>query len=327
MSPRLFVILVNLGTPEEPSAAAVRSFLAEFLTDPAVIDFPGWFWKPILNGIILKRRPGRVAELYREIWTAEGSPLEVDTRRLAERLDESLAEYSGAEVRWAYRYGQPSLARRLDEAREQEAAEIVVLPLYAHRTSSTTGTVVEHARALARSAGLDARHRVEILAPDDPGFVRANVERLRQALEEKSWEPEHLLMSFHGIPARYDRREGELYSRDCGRSYEAILEALEWSPERATLAYQSKFGPERWLTPTTSKVLEALPGEGVRRLAVMTPGFLTEGLETIEEIGMQGRAAFLSSGGTHFLRVPAVADHPAIVESLARLAVDRPDSP
>jgi ferrochelatase len=325
MSPERFIILVNLGTPEEPSAAAVRSFLAEFLSDPAVIDFPAWLWKPILHGIILKSRPRRVAELYREIWTEVGSPLEVDTRRIAAGLEGLVG--AGATVRWAYRYGQPSLASRIEEASGHVGAEVVVLPLYAQRTSSSTGTVVDEARSLARVDGIEERLRVEILAPDDPGFVRANVECLQRAMEEATWEPEHLLFSFHGIPARYDRREGGLYRRDCERSYEAIIEALGWSPGRATLAYQSKFGPERWLTPSTAEMLDRLPREGVRRLAVMTPGFLTEGLETMEEIGMRGMRAFLAAGGTEFLRIPAVGDHPALLQSLHRLAVDRPGSP
>jgi ferrochelatase len=324
-SPKRFIILVNLGTPEEPSTAAVRSFLAEFLSDPAVIDFPAWLWKPILHGIILRSRPQRVADLYREIWTADGSPLEVDTRRIAAGLESLAGE--GTAVRWAYRYGRPALASCIEEAAGFAAAEIVVVPLYAQRTSSSTGTVVDVTRSLARAAGIERRLRLEILEPDDPGFVRANVECLQRAIEGASWEPEHLLISFHGIPARYDRKERKRYSRDCQRSYEAIIEAIGWSPERATLAYQSKFGPERWLTPATAETLEELPRNGVHRLAVMTPGFLTEGLETIEEIGMRGRESFLAAGGTGFLRVPAVGDHPALLQSLLRLAVDRSSSP
>ncbi len=324
-SHKRLVIPVNLGTPREPSPEAVRSFLAEFLSDPAVIDFPAWLWKPILHGIILKSRPRRVAELYRGIWTAEGSPLEVDTQRIAAGL-ESLVD-SRTEVRWAYRYGQPSLASCLEEGQRHQGAEIVVLPLYAQRTSSTTGTVVDEAEFLARGLGIDDRLRVALLEPDDHGYVEASAARFRRALQGESWEPEHVLLSFHGIPARYDRREGEQYSRDCARTADAIIENLGWDPTRATLCYQSKFGPERWLTPATADLLERLPAKGVRRLAVMTPGFLTEGLETIEEIGIRGREAFLAAGGTHFLRVPATSDHPAILESLALLAADNPDSP
>ena len=315
---RRLVIPINLGTPREPSAEAVRTFLAEFLSDPAVVDFPAWLWRPILHGIILKSRPRRVADLYREIWTVEGSPLEVGTRRIAARLGELLDPHT--EVRWAYRYGRPSLASCLQEGRGFEGAEVVILPLYAQRTSSTTGTVVDEARAVANRLGFADRLRVALLAPEDRGYVEANAACLLAALQGESWEPQHLLLSFHGIPARYDRREGEQYSRDCARTAEAIIKNLGWEPERATLCYQSKFGPERWLTPATADLLERLPAKGVRRLAVMTPGFLTEGLETIEEIGIRGRESFLAAGGTHFLRVPTTSDHPAILESLVRLA-------
>ena len=310
---------MNLGTPREPSTEAVRTFLAEFLADPAVVDLPAWLWKPILHRIILKSRPRRVAELYRAIWTAEGSPLEVDTRRIASGL-ESLFD-AHTQVRWAYRYGEPSLPSCLEEILDLESTEIVVLPLYAQRTSSTTGTVVDQATALARQLGIEGRTRVAFLEPDDRGYVEANAARLRAALQGESWEPEHVLLSFHGIPARYDRREGEQYSRDCARTANAIIDQLEWEPERATLCYQSKFGPERWLTPSTASLLGSLPARGVRRIAVMTPGFFTEGLETIEEIGIRGQEVFFAAGGSHFLRVPASSDHPALLGSLARLAV------
>lgn len=317
------VILVNLGTPREPTPEAVHPFLAEFLSDPAVVDFPSWLWKPILHGIILKNRPRRVAELYRRIWTPEGSPLEAETRRIAAGLA-SLVDV-GTEVQWAYRYGQPSLASCLDAGARDQGAEIVVLPLYAQRTSSTTGTVIDEVRSLIRSQDLNDQLRVVHLEPDDRGYVDANAARFRQALQGGAWEPEHLLLSFHGIPARYDRREMEQYSKDCRCTADAITGTLGWKPERTTLCYQSKFGPERWLIPATADLLESLPGRGIHRVAVMTPGFLTEGLETIEEIGIQGREAFLAAGGTHFMRVPATGDHPAILESLARLAAGGPD--
>jgi ferrochelatase len=312
--------------------------LAEFLSDPAVVDFPSWLWKPILHGIILKSRPPRVAELYREIWTADGSPLEAGTKSIAAGLqglfdarvcadsrgDSDSRSEPRTAVRWAYRYGRPSLASRLEKGKGLDCVEIVVLPLYAQHTSSTSGTVADEVRSLARGMEIDDRLRVALLEPGDRGYIEANAACFQRALAQEAWEPEHVLLSFHGIPARYDRREGEQYSQDCARTAEAILDDLGWDPDRATLCYQSKFGPERWLTPSTASLLETLPTTGVRRLAVMTPGFLTEGLETIEEIGIQGRETFLAAGGTHFLRVPAVGDHPAILQSLARLATSTP---
>ncbi|MCU0222512.1 MAG: ferrochelatase [Acidobacteria bacterium] len=315
---RPLALVVNLGTPERPDADAVRRFLAEFLSDPDVVDYPRWFWQPLLRGVILRRRPARVAELYRMIWTPEGSPLAVETRRVAAALAARLG--AAAEVRVAYRYGQPSLAAELERGLAEGEREVVLLPLYAHRTSSATGTILRlAAQQAAASAAPRAPERVRraLLAPDDPGLVEAQAARCEAAFAAAGGRPGHLLVSFHGIPERYDRREKGCYQADCRRTHAALLARLGWDPARATLAYQSRFGPERWLGPATAATLEALPRRGERGVAVVTPGFLTEGLETIEEIGGQGAELFRHAGGEQFVRVPAVSDHPALIEALA----------
>lgn len=315
---RRLLIPVNLGTPAAPTPEAVREFLGEFLADPDVIDVPAWLWKPILNRMILRRRPQRVAELYASIWTDEGSPLEVGTRRIAAGLQALVDE--SVEVRWAYRYGARSVTRRLAEWVRPETEEIIVVPLYAQRTSSTTGTVIEETRRVATQLGIADRVRFRFPDADDKGYVLANVDRCRQAIAAAEFEPEHLMLSFHGIPKRYDRREGRTYSSDCERSAAAIVEALNWDPDRATLCFQSKFGPEPWLQPTTAKLLAEMPARGVRRLAIMTPGFLTEGLETLEEIGSEGAEIFREAGGSDYLAVPTAQDHPALLATLAGYA-------
>ncbi len=314
---RPLALVVNLGTPERPDADAVRAFLEEFLSDPDVVDFPRWFWQPVLRGIVLRRRPARVAELYRSIWEAGGSPLAVGTQRVADALAAQLGD--AAEVRIAYRYGRPSLADELERALAEGEREIYLVPLFAHRTSSATGTILRLAAGIARenaARGGPARIRRALVAPDAPGFIEAQAARCEEAFAAAGARPGHLVVSFHGIPVRYDRREKGRYQADCRLTTDALLARLGWDPAQATLAYQSRFGPERWLAPATAALLAELPQRGVRSVAVVTPGFLTEGLETIEEIGAQGAETFHHAGGECFVRVPAVTDHPAFVDAL-----------
>jgi len=310
---RKLVVLVNLGTPAAPTPAAVREFLLEFLSDPDVIDLPHWLWQPVLRRIVLRRRPHKVAELYRSIWLEGGSPLEVGTRKIAAGVE--LLAAGRFDVAWAYRYGEPSLRRILAECAGTDT-DVAILPLYAHHTSSTSGSVFVEADRIAREFHMaDRVRRIELL-PADPGFIEALADRCRSAFAEAEAAPEHLLLSYHGIPTRYDRHEGHRYSADCRATTHALLTALDWDPGRATHCYQSKFGPEPWLKPATADLIEQLPTQGVRSLAVVTPAFFTEGLETIEEIGIQGREAFEAAGGETLIRVPTPEDHPAMLASL-----------
>lgn len=314
------LVLVNLGTPREPTAAAVREFLDEFLSDKAVVDWPGWIWQPILRGIVLRKRPARVAEQYESIWSAKGSPLRVET----EAIVAGVSERSGGRfhVSAAFRYGEPSLDTVLRRVARKSAGRVIVVPLFPQRTDATTGTAFRRAREAASRAGLGDRLVERLMQPDDAGYVRAMAAQWDRARREAAREVEHIVVSFHGIPVRYDRREGGTYTRDCAATTRAFLKAIEWPRERATLAYQSKFGPEPWLEPATAELLEKLPGRGVRSVAVVTPGFLTDGLETIEEIGIRGRESFLEAGGEHFVRVGSVAAEPAFLDAVAALAAD-----
>jgi ferrochelatase len=314
------LVLVNLGTPTEPTPAAVHAFLEEFLSDPEVVDYPSWLWRPVLRTMVLRRRPARVAELYASIWADEGSPLRVETERLAQAV--RVAAEGRFAVSTAYRYGEPSLEtvmRRLARAGE---GRIVVVPLFPQRTGATTGTAFAAAHAAAARAGVAHRLEARPILADAPGYVDAMIARWTEALAAAPREPDHLVVSFHGIPARYDRRERGTYVRDCRATTRAFLDAVDWPPARATLAWQSKFGPEPWLTPATADVLAQLPRDGVRHVAVLTPGFLTDGLETLEEIAIRGAESFTGAGGETLLRVAAVADHPAFVASLVALAHD-----
>ena len=295
------ILLVNLGTTRAPEPEAVREFLREFLSDPMVVDYPGWFWRPILSKI-LRSRPHKVAEMYRAIWTEEGNPLERGTERIAT----ALGRLFGGDVRHAYRYGSPSLRERVARGEER----ITLVPLFPQRTGSTTGSIES---AIASASGIEIRH----IAPDDPGYIEAAADLFHRSMGHAP--PEHFVVSFHGIPLRYDRREGGIYRADCGRTFRALLKAIAWPEEKATLSYQSRFGPEPWLRPATASLLARLGSSGVRSVAVATPGFVTEGLETLEEIGIRGRKTFLEAGGKRFIRVPVVEAHPRFVASLATL--------
>ena len=332
---RANVVLVNLGTPERPDADAVRVFLAEFLADPQVIDLPRWLWRPVLKRMILRSRPARVAEMYKSIWhrnpcdgycPADGcSPLECGTRRLARALQLMLG--TDVEVDWAYRYGTRSIATALTAAERDGVDEIVVVPLFPQRTCSTSGTIVDEARRVA--AGFGAKLTVLEIPAAEPGYIEGLAQKCRARLVELRRPPDHLLVSFHGIPTRYDRREGGRYVRDARRTFGALLRALPWDPERATLCFQSKFGPEPWLRPGTAASIMELAKRGTRCLAVVTPGFLTEGLETLEEIARLGAQQFAEAGGEQLVYLPAVEDSEAFVAGLAslvreRLAIPRP---
>ena len=305
------LILCNLGTPAAPTEEGVRLFLKEFLTDPMVVDLPRWLWLPLLHGIILRKRPARVAAMYREIWTDEGSPLDVQSRKIAAAV--SAAVGSRARVHLAYRYGTPALSALLPELLDREPGPITVVPLFPQATGATTGTVERMVLALARPG---SELKVAMPAPDDPDYIEALADRCRASFAAR--DPDHLLLSFHGLPERMDRREGQVYSRDCTRTADCLLEALAWDRSAATLCYQSRFGPGAWLEPNTAGLLESLPGRGVRRLAVVCPGFLTDGLETVHEIGIEGEKLFLQAGGEELILVPAAADHPALIRALSR---------
>lgn len=305
------IILVNLGTPEAPTPAAVRRFLAEFLADPMVVDLPRWLWTPILRGIILRRRPARVAEQYRAIWSEGGSPLAIGTRRMVTALAGALGD--GRSVEQAYRYGAPGLAGLVQQRLDRQQRPVRVVPLFPQPTAATTGTVEALVSRLDADRGLV---EVRTLAADAPGYIEALVDRCRETFAAGSGPPDQLLISFHGIPVRVDRKEQQLYSRACSRTAEALRHGLGLTPETATLCYQSRFGPEPWLGPATFDLLEKLPSRGAGNMAVVCPGFLTEGLETLEEIGVRGRQVFEVAGGESLRLVPAVEDHPAMIRCL-----------
>lgn len=306
------LILVNLGTPTEPTPAGVRAFLREFLSDPMVVEKPRWLWLPILHGIVLRTRPRKVAEAYREIWTPAGSPLRAGTTSIAGAVQARLGppETSGVRVTHAFRYGSPSIAERLDELADG-GGPVRVLPLFPQRTASSSGTVVDLVARLARERGMGGRLEAIEMSPTSPPYVASLATGVRKAWDELGFgapqdptKPPHLVVSFHGIPEYVNEKEGQTYTADCAATFEALLAALGQPRERATLAYQSRFGFDPWVGPATDEVLVELPARGVDRVVVATPGFLTAGLETIEEIGIRAREDFEAAGGKAFALAP-----------------------
>jgi ferrochelatase len=303
------VLLVNLGTPEAPTARAVRRYLAEFLSDPRVVSLPRLLWLPLLHGVILPLRSRRVAHKYAAIWLDGGSPLAVHTRALAEAMRARLPQWR---VEHAMRYGTPALAARLRELQREGVRRVLVLPLYPQYSTTTTASVADVA---TRAPGL----RVELVHDYhlDPGWVAAVAGSIR-AQRQRDGGGAHLLFSFHGLPQRLVDA-GDPYAAQCEASARAIAGALGLDAGAWSLAYQSRFGRERWLGPSTADTLDALAARGVRSVDVACPGFAADCLETLEEVAMMLAARFAERGGT--LRyIPCLNGAPAHADALAALA-------
>lgn len=314
------VLVANLGTPDAPTPEAVRRFLAEFLSDPRVIDLPRLPWQIILRSVILPFRPKRSAEAYRQVWTPAGSPLltgtEALTRALARRLAQILPEPPA--VAMGMTYGNPSIASAIDRLQATGVRRLVILPLYPQYSATTTAAVFDRVdAALAALPEPPGRHVIEDYH-DDPAHIAAVAASIAAARAPF----DHLLFSFHGIPARY-AAAGDPYGTRCQATARLVAARLGLPAERWSLAFQSRVGRARWLTPYTEDRLRELGAAGVPRLAVACPGFAVDCLETLEEIAMRGRETFLEAGGGEFEYIPALNDDDAQVDCLARLVAGR----
>jgi ferrochelatase len=301
-APRLGVLLINLGTPDAPNAGAVRTYLAEFLSDRRVIEIPAIAWKPILHGIILRTRPQKSAHAYQQVWTEHGSPLAAITRRKALALQESFGD--AIIVRHAMRYGKPSIAAELQRMKAEGCERILLAPLYPQYCAATTATAND--RAFEVLAAMRWQPAIRTLPPyyDDPAYIaglKANLERQLAALD---FAPERLLLSFHGMPQR-TLALGDPYHCHCRKTARLLAEQMSIPVD---VAFQSRFGRAKWLEPYTEATLANYPGQGVKRLAVASPGFSADCLETLEELGIRGRKTFLASGGEQFALLECLND-------------------
>lgn len=311
--PKIGVLLINLGTPDAPHARAVRRYLAEFLTDPRVVELPAIAWRPILHGIILRTRPHKSAEAYNQVWTNEGSPLAVIARRQAHALRE---RFEGrASVHWAMRYGNPGIAAAIANMVEEGCTRILAAPLYPQYCAATTATANDAVFAVL--ASMREQPALRTLPPyyDDSLYIDALTTNLKRQLGMLDFEPECLLLSFHGMPQR-TLRLGDPYHCHCHKTARLVSEALG---REVDIAFQSRFGRAKWLEPATDATLADYAKRGIKRIAVAAPGFSADCLETLEELGIRGRETFLHGGGERFALLDCLNDSPESIAMLERL--------
>lgn len=321
------VLLCNLGTPDAPTPAALRRYLGEFLSDQRVVEIPRLLWWPILHGIILRLRPAKSAKKYASIWMQDGeksgSPLRVWTERQAKALDKQFqAANPNVTVRYAMRYGSPSIAQQLDALQAEGVQRILILPAYPQYSGTTTASVVD---AVAHWTG-KIRTLPELRFVnryfDDPGYIAALAARIDAHWREHG-RPDgrtgKLVLSFHGLPER-NRTLGDPYYDECQATARLLAEALRLTPDQYLVTFQSRFGAAKWLQPYTEPTVMALAREGVQRVDVACPGFTSDCIETLEEIDQEVREAFLTSGGKEFRYIPCLNDEAAWIGALGRIA-------
>jgi len=314
------ILLTNLGTPDAPTPRALRHYLKEFLWDPRVIELPRPVWWLILHGIILSTRPRRSARLYAKIWTEEGSPLLVITRRQATALEAELNHRveDTLHVAIGMRYGNPSLPKGLQALRKRHCRQILILPLYPQYSAVTTASSFDAIADELKTWRWIPELRLVTHYHDEAGYVRALAATVRE-LWEREGKPEKLLFSFHGMPKSYFLA-GDPYYHQCHQTARLVANELELPCERWHVAFQSRFGREEWIQPYTNETLEAWGKSGVKSVDVICPGFAADCLETLQEIAIENRQRFLNAGGKRYRYIPALNDRPDYIRALADLA-------
>lgn len=306
LRPRIGVLLVNLGTPDAPTAPAVRRYLAEFLSDPRVIEIPQLLWQPILHGIILRVRPKKSAHAYQQVWTDDGSPLAAITKAQTRAIAARFADRYGEDVMvdYAMRYGNPSISQRIAALKATGCDRILIAPLYPQYCGATTASVND--AAFAALATMRWQPAVRTLPPyhDHPAYVAALRETIEAGLTACAFEPDAIVASFHGMPRR-TLDLGDPYHCQCHKTARLLSTALS---RELIVTFQSRFGRAKWLEPATDTMLVDLARSGKRRVVVVAPGFSADCLETLEEIAIRGRADFLAAGGERFAYIPALND-------------------
>jgi len=333
--PDTVVLLVNLGSPDSPAESDVRPYLNEFLMDPRVVDVPWPLRRFLVSALILPRRPRQTGEAYASIWTEQGSPLKVITSELATALEASL----GTPVRWAMRYGNPSIESVLSAIAAEGYRHVRFCPLYPHWAKSTTETSVVEAERVVAENKLPLTLEPLSTFYDHPSYIA----ELAASAREVMHEDDHLLFSYHGLPERHLKKSDPTGSHclarpDCcqvpspAHAYcyrhqvyvtaRLVAEALDLPADRWEVSFQSRLGRAKWIEPYTDQVLEALPARGRKKLAVICPAFVADNLETLEEINMQGRETFLEAGGERFTQIPCLNTRPGWVEVLTELLTE-----
>lgn len=306
---RVGVLLVNLGTPDTADAAGVRVYLREFLSDPRVIENQGLYWKLVLNGIILQIRPRRKARDYQKIWNTEKneSPLKTITRAQSDKLTAAIADHDHVFVDWAMRYGNPSIRSRVDALIARGCDRLLVVPLYPQYSAATSATVCDEVFRVLADKRLQPTLRVTPPYYDDPDYIDALAVSIDQHLATQPFQPEVIVASFHGMPQAYVDK-GDPYQVQCVATVNALRKRMGLDESKLLLTFQSRFGFDEWLQPYTDKTMERLAKEGVRRIAVVMPGFSADCLETLEEIAQENAEIFKHAGGEQFTAIPCLND-------------------
>ena len=310
---KIGVLLVNLGTPDGTDYWSMRRYLSEFLSDRRVIELPQPLWQLILQGPILTFRPSKSGHAYKQIWMEDGSPLLFYTRAQATKLAARLASREDIVVDFAMNYGNPSIASKIARLNEQGCDRIAVIALYPQYSAPTSASVYDRTFNALKKMRWQPAVRTAGPFHDHPAYIEALAGSLKASIDALDFEPELLLMSYHGIPKSYFDK-GDPYHCHCHKTTRLVREALGWPESFVRTTFQSRFGPQQWLQPYTDKTLEALPGEGIRRVVVAAPAFISDCLETLEEIAMQGKESFLEAGGTHFAALPCLNDSEAAID-------------
>ncbi|MDB5800945.1 MAG: ferrochelatase [Rhodocyclales bacterium] len=318
-APAIGILLVNLGTPAAPTAQAVKPYLKQFLSDPRVVEIPRALWWLILNGIILNTRPKASAAKYARIWTSEGSPLRVHTEKQAKLVQGYFVEagHKNVLVEYAMRYGSPSVDAALRRLKERGCTRILALPLYPQYAASTTASTFDAvAESFRRMRNLPELRLVRNFH-DDPGYIRSLAASV-QAHWQASGRAERLVMSFHGVP-HFTLDKGDPYFCECQKTARLVAEQLGLQPEQYLVTFQSRFGKAEWLKPYTQATLEKMASDGVKTVDIICPGFVSDCLETLEEIAMECRAAFVSKGGKSLNYIPCLNERHDFITALVAL--------
>ncbi len=319
---RIGVLLVNLGTPDEPSVSAVRRYLDEFLSDPRVVEFPRLPWWVVMHAFILRFRPARVARAYQSVWQEEGSPLMIHSRSQAASLQNELNTHfpERFSVALAMRYGNPSIRDALEEFRRQHCRKLLLVPMFPQYSATTTASVFDEVSRVLKSWRMLPELRMLMNYHDRSSYIDA----LAMSIEE-SWQKhgrgDQLLMSFHGLPQRY-HRAGDPYYCECMKTARLLADRLGLAETAWQALFQSRFGREPWLQPYLDKTLAVLPAQGIRSVDIVCPGFSADCLETLEEVAEQNREQFLDAGGERFQYIPALNNRPGHIKMLQEIVED-----
>lgn len=313
------VLLINLGSPAAPTAKALRPYLHEFLSDKRVIDLPRWQWIPILYGIVLNVRPRKSAKLYEKVWSDDGAPLIVITAKQTQAVRKRLAEKGQGRVvvDYAMRYGSPSVAEKINALKACGVTQFLFVPMYPQYADATTASVMDAVHLALAEARAMPEYRFVHHWYDDFDYIEALAQSYRDYVS-KHGEPQELLLSFHGIPKRYGE-EGDPYPEHCRLTATLLAERIDLPNERVRTVFQSRFGSEEWLKPYADETIEQLPKQGIKRVAVMCPGFTADCLETLEEMAETNRELFMENGGEQYDYIPALNDDPLHIDVLVKL--------